>query len=146
MIQEWLRPVGIPISAKPMHLGSLLQEVKVKRKFDVFVLAYGRLGLDPDWVRKFFHSSRDKPRGGNKSGYRNPEFDRIADESARSMDKEKRRQLVFEMQRIILRDVPYIPLYNPKMIEAVRRGKFDGWVETLEGIGNRWSFCQLKPL
>ena len=145
MIQEWLRAVGIPISAKPMHLSALLQQVKVKREFDVFVLAYGRLDLDPDWVRKFFHSSRDKPRGGNKSGYRNPEFDRISDEAARSMDKDKRRELVFEMQRIVLRDVPYFPLYNPKLIEAVRKDKFSGWVETLEGIGNRWSFCQLKP-
>ena len=145
MIQEWLRAVGIPVSAKPMHLSSLLQEVSIKRGFDAFVLAYGRLDLDPDWIRKFFHSSQDRPRGGNKSGYRNLNFDKIADESVRSMDNTKRRQLVWEMQKIILNDVPWIPLYNPKMIEAVRKEKFNGWVETLEGIGNRWSFCQLKP-
>jgi hypothetical protein len=44
-----------------------------------------------------------------------------------------------------MRDVPYIPLYTPDLIEAVRKDKFSGWVETLEGIGNLWSFCELKP-
>ena len=60
------------------------------------------------------------------------------------MDKEKRQKLIKEMQSIILQDVPYIPLYTPDLIEAVREDKFTGWVETLEGIGNLWSFCQLK--
>jgi hypothetical protein len=43
-----------------------------------------------------------------------------------------------------MRDLPYLPLYNPNLIEAVRGDKFTGWVEMLEGIGNLWSFCVLK--
>ena len=145
IIQEWLKEIGIPVSAKPMAFGSLIQQVTSQHDFDAFIMAYGRLDIDPDWVRDFFHSGQDKKRGGNKSGYRNPDFDRIADESAAAMDKEKRQNLIREMQRIILRDVPYIPLYTPDLIEAVREDKFTGWVETLEGIGNPWSFCELKP-
>ncbi len=145
IIQEWLKEIGIPVSAKPMSIGALLQKVKSQHDFDAFILGYGRLDIDPDWMRSFFHSSQDKKRGGNKAGYHNPDFDRIADESAAAMDKEKRRNLILEMQRIILRDVPYIPLYTPDLIEAVREDKFTGWVETLEGVGNLWSFCELKP-
>jgi len=145
IIQEWLKEIGIPVSAKPMAFGSLIQKVKYQHDFDAFILAYGRLDIDPDWMRKFFHSGQDKKRGGNKAGYHNLDFDRIADESAAAMDKEKRQSLIREMQRIILRDVPYIPLYAPDLIEAVREDKFTGWVETLEGIGNLWSFCELKP-
>ena len=145
IIQEWLKEIGISVSAKPMAFGSLIQKVKYQHDFDAFILAYGRLDIDPDWMRKFFHSGQDKKRGGNKAGYHNPDFDRIADESAAAMDKEKRQNLIREMQRIILRDVPYIPLYTPDLIEAVREDKFTGWVETLEGIGNLWSFCELKP-
>ncbi|MDY6792599.1 MAG: ABC transporter substrate-binding protein [Thermodesulfobacteriota bacterium] len=144
IIQEWLKEIGIPVSAKPMAMGALLQKVKSQHDFDAFILGYGRLDIDPDWMRKFFHSGQDKKRGGNKAGYHNLDFDRIADESAATMDKEKRRKLIKEMQRIILRDVPYIPLYTPDLIEAVREDKFTGWVETLEGIGNLWSFCELK--
>ena len=145
IIQEWLRLAGIPVTAKPMAFGSLIQQVKGRRQFDTFILGYGNLDLDPDWIRNFFHSENDKPMGWNMSGYRNPEFDSIAEESSRTIDDEKRRELVWLMQKIILRDVPYIPLYNPKLNEAVRTDKFEGWVETLGGIGNVWSLCTLTP-
>ncbi|MGM0383568.1 MAG: ABC transporter substrate-binding protein [Thermodesulfobacteriota bacterium] len=145
IIQEWLRAVGIPASAKPMAIGSLIQQVKGRRDFDAFILGYGSLDIDPDWIRNFFHSNNDKLRGWNMSGYKNPAFDRIADDSASTLDREKRRKLIWEMQKIILHDIPYIPLYNPKIIEAVRNDKFSGWVAAMDGIGNIWSFCEVKP-
>jgi len=145
IIQEWLRDVGMPAYSRPMAFGSLIDQVKTRREFDIFILGYGRLSLDPDYLRVFFHSRSDKKKGYNMSGYRNPDFDRIGDESSGTMDKEKRRKLIREMQKIILNDVPYIPLYNPKIVEAVRLEGFSGWVETLGGIGNLWSFCQIRP-
>jgi len=144
MIQEWLRTAGLPASAKPTAFGSLIDQVKGRHEFDMFVLGYGSLSLDPDYLRNFFHSENNKPRGWNMSGYSNPEFDRLADESARTMDPEARRKCIFEMQRIIMEDAPYIPLYNPHLVEAVRTDGFEGWVPMLEGIGNTWSFCTLK--
>jgi ABC-type transport system substrate-binding protein len=145
IIQEWLRAVGMPVSAKPMAFGSLIQQVKTRRQFDAFILGYGKLSLDPDYVRAFFHSSYNKPKGWNMSGYSNPEFDRVADASAGAMDEKERCRLMAQMQKMILADVPYIPLYNPTLIEAVRNDRFHGWVEMLGGIGNTWSFCQIKP-
>ncbi|MBW1673834.1 MAG: ABC transporter substrate-binding protein, partial [Deltaproteobacteria bacterium] len=62
-----------------------------------------------------------------------------------ALDREKRQKLIWKMQKMILQDVPYIPLYNPNLIEAVRTDKFSGWVETLGGIGNAWSFCEVRP-
>jgi len=146
MMQEWLRMLGIPAYSKPMAFGALLQQVKARHDFDAFVLGYGNLSLDPDYLRNFFLSSNDKPNGWNMSGYRNPEFDKIANESARTMDRDKRQTLIWEMQKIIMRDVPYLPLYNPKLIEAVHKGRFTGWVQMLGGIGNLWTFCELKPV
>lgn len=145
MMQEWLRMLGMPAFSKPTAFGALLERVKVKHDFDTFILGYGRLSLDPDYLRIFFLSRNDKRRGWNMSGYDNPEFDRIANESARTMVREDRRKLIWEMQKILMRDVPYIPLYNPKLVEAVRDGRFTGWVQMLGGIGNIWTFCELKP-
>ncbi len=145
VIQEWLRAIGMPAFARPMAFGALLEKVKVSREFDAFVLGYGSLSLDPDYVRAFYHSRYDKARGFNKTGYRNPDFDKIADESAGTMDPNKRQELIWAMQKMILTDVPIVPLYNPNLIEAVRTDRFQGWVEMLNGIGNLWSFCQLKP-
>jgi peptide/nickel transport system substrate-binding protein len=79
------------------------------------------------------------------SGYRNAAFDQVADQSISEMDPVKRKTLVCEMQQLIARDLPYIPLYKPSVVEAVRTDRFEGWVEMLEGIGNIWSICQVKP-
>ncbi len=145
LTQEWLRKLGIPVTSRPMSFGALTEYVKVRRDFDLFVLGFGNLSLDPDYLRSFFHSAHDRPRGWNTSGYQNPEFDRLADRSSREMDPAERRQTIYEMQRILMRDIPFLPLYNPKLIEAVRTDRFSGWVEMLGGIGNTWSFCTIKP-
>jgi len=79
------------------------------------------------------------------SGYNNPEFDRMAEKSASEMNPELRQKLIHEMQKIIMADVPYLPIYNPALLEAVRTDTFSGWVETLDGIGNIWSYCLVKP-
>ncbi len=78
------------------------------------------------------------------SGYRNPEFDRIADASTVEMDHEKRVKLIRDMQKMILEDIPYLPIYNPNLIEAARTDRFTGWIGMLEGIGNIWSYCQIR--
>ena len=145
MIQEWFKAFGITALSRPMAFGALLTQVKGRHEFDAFILGYGRLSMDPDYLRNFFHSANDKLRGWNMSGYKNPEFDRIAEKSASEMNRELRQKLIFEMQKIIMADVPYIPIYNPALLEAVRTDTFSGWVETLDGIGNIWSFCQIKP-
>ena len=146
MIQEWLRDMGMPAFARPMAFSALLQQVKGKRDFDAFILGYGKLNLDPDYVGTFFYSKQDKERGWNMSGYRNKAFDKLRNKQRGEMDQDKRREILWEMQRILLGDVPYIPLYNPNVLEAARIDRFTGWVEQVGGIGNIWSFCAVKPV
>jgi hypothetical protein len=50
------------------------------------------------------------------------------------------------MQHILMRDLPYLPLYNPLMVLGVRKDRFRGWVEMTGGIGNLWSLCHIKPI
>jgi peptide/nickel transport system substrate-binding protein len=145
MVQEWVRELGMPAFARPMAFSSLLDTVKGKHEFDAFILGYGKLNLDPDYMRAFFYSKIDKPRGWNMSGYSNPEFDEIANAQRSLVDTEKRKELIWKMQEMILEDVPYLPLYNPHIIEATFNERFTGWVEKVNGIGNIWSMCVVKP-
>ena len=146
LIQEWLRQMGMPVRARPMAFGALIDQIKGKRQFDMFVLGYGRLNLDPGYMRVFFHSKQDKRRGWNMSGYKNPAYDKLSVASDSEMNPQKRREMIREMQKIIAADVPYFPLYNPLLEEGVRKDRFKGWVPMLEGIGNIWSFCEIKPV
>ncbi|WDP92621.1 MAG: ABC transporter substrate-binding protein [Desulfobacter sp.] len=146
MIQEWLRELGLPAFSRPMAFNSLLDTVKGKHDFDAFVLGYGKLNLDPDYLRSFFYSKNDKPRGWNMSGYSNPEFDAMADLQRTLTDTGARKKLIFKMQEMILEDIPYLPLYNPHIIEATMNTRFRGWVPKVDGIGNIWSLCVVKPV
>jgi peptide/nickel transport system substrate-binding protein len=144
MIQEWLRQLGMPAFARPMAFNSLLETVKGKHDFDAFVLGYGKLDLDPDYLTPFFSSKNDNPRDWNMSGYRNPAYDKLADDQRKAIDVQVRRQMIFEMQQMLMEDVPYYPLYNPHIIEATVNKRFEGWVDRVDGIGNIWSLCMVR--
>ncbi|MCG8566964.1 MAG: ABC transporter substrate-binding protein, partial [Desulfobacterales bacterium] len=146
MIQEWVREVGIPVFSRPMAFNALLDTVKGKHAFDAFVLGYGKLNLDPDYLRAFFFSKNDKPRGWNMSGYNNPEFDQLANRQRGMIDMGQRREVIWKMQAILMEDLPYFPLYNPHIIEAVVKDRYQGWVEKVDGIGNIWSMCMVRPV
>ena len=145
MVQQWLKMLGIPVETKSFSLGVLLKKVKTEHDFDCVVLGYGNLSLDPDYLRNFFISRNNKQGGWNTSGYSSRRFDQIADASADALDVNKRQQLIRQMQNIIMDHVPWIPLYSPKVVEAARQDRFTGWVSMMGGIGNRWSFCCIKP-
>ena len=145
LIQEWLRDAGMRASAAPTSFGDIVNKVNVEWNFDCYLLGW-KLSIDPDYMRTFFHSKEVVRDGYNSMGYINPEFDKLADASAREMDEERRRQIIFEMQEFIMREAPYIPLYTSTQVEAHRKDRFTGWVNQLDGIGNGWSFLFLKPV
>ncbi|MCF8034556.1 MAG: ABC transporter substrate-binding protein [Desulfarculaceae bacterium] len=144
MIQEWLRAAGMPAVSRPMAFGALIQKVKGQHDFDAFILGYGKLSLDPGYLRAFFHSRYNKPRGYNMSGYESAAYDALSNESNNAMDPKLRQEMIFQMQAMLMAAVPYVPLYNPKVIEGVRIDRFTGWVPMLGGVGNIWSLCQIK--
>ncbi len=80
------------------------------------------------------------------SGYNNPEFDKLADAQRLVTDSMERQKLIYRMQELILEDLPYLPLYNPNIIEATLNQRFQGWVAKVDGIGNIWSMCVVKPV
>ena len=146
LIQQWMNGFGIPVSWRPMAFGAMIKKVRADRDFDFFVSGWGALGMDPDYLRSFFHSSADRAKGKNSGGFRNEEFDRLADLQAETMDLKKRKELVFRLQDILMEELPYIPLYVPLNQEGVRSDRFDGWVKMVGGIGNMWSFLSIKPV
>jgi len=144
-IQEWWKGVGIPVEIKSEPFRSLMKRVKDERNFDVVILGWN-LGIDPDYLRIFFHSREAVKYGKNFSGYKNLDFDRLADASAIKTDFKERKELIKKMEQIIIEEVPYIPLYSSFMIEVYRLDRFSGWFQQLNGIGNIWSLLLVKSL
>ena len=53
--------------------------------------------------------------------YKNPEFDRIIDEEQKTGDAKKRIALLQQAGRILMEDVPLVPLYTLAEIYGVAR-------------------------
>ena len=114
-----------------------------KKDFDILLLGWD-LPLGPYYLYTLFHSDNNVEGGFNIFGYSNPEFDTLIENEHKELNKEKRRSLVYKAQEIIAEDLPCIPLYCKEMIEGYRNDRFEGWVDMIGGIMNRWSFNELK--
>jgi peptide/nickel transport system substrate-binding protein len=69
------------------------------------------------------------PTGYNETGYSNPHYDELFNQQSAEMDKNKRLQMVWEMQQIVHDDVPYIIPYYPMAVQAYRTDRFTGWLD-----------------
>jgi ABC-type transport system substrate-binding protein len=145
MIAKWMQNFGLRVIWEPVAFRGLVQRVRSERDFDLFIMGWRNLSLDPDYLRRFFHSTYDAPDEWNYTGYHSEDFDRLAEMQAQTPDLRERRGLVFKMQERLATDLPIVPLYVPHMMEGIRTDRFEGWTKGLGGVGNIWTFCLLRP-
>ncbi len=81
---------------------------------------------DPSLLLGAMHSGRIAS-GANETGYANPEYDGLYQQQAAELDPERRRVLVWEMQRLALQDLVYIVPYYAHRVQAYRTDRFTGW-------------------
>jgi peptide/nickel transport system substrate-binding protein len=77
----------------------------------------GRSAADADTVYDQYYRSGVSPR----IQYKNPEFDRLIDEEQKTGDPKKRVALLHQAGRILMEDVPFVPLYTLAEIYGVAR-------------------------
>jgi peptide/nickel transport system substrate-binding protein len=94
--------------------------------FDIMIWGWGS-DPDPSALLKVMRTDMI-PTGTSETGYANPEYDKLYDQQATEVDPEKRRELVWEMQRIVHEDVVYIIPYYQQAVQAYRTDRFSGWV------------------
>ena len=145
IIKRVLSRIGISVAAKTESLHQAIGIIR-KGEFDACIMGWASLSDDPDYLKTFFHSREARVGGKNYARFRNPAFDDLAERGSRETDAGQRKALVFDMQALIARERPCIPLYTGPRVEAARNDHFLGWVKMPGGIGNLWSFVQLKPI
>jgi len=68
--------------------------------------------VDPDILRRVFHSTQTPPAGFNRGHYSNPEVDRLLDLAGAATSEAERKKYYGEAQKIIAEDAPYISIWN----------------------------------
>lgn len=149
--QEW-RKLGLDIDVKPLQRQAQTALIWYSRdKWDTTMWRMvGRPERsDPDeFVYSLFYSTL-ADKGYDFVGYKNPEYDKLAEKQRTEIDKEARRKTIFQAQEVINRDQPYAFLVHPKYPMAFNRKVFkEDTVVTQTGIGirNIWTFVGIEPL
>lgn len=112
VVQENLRRVGIDLDLRSYEFATFYGDV-LKGNFQMFSLTWtGGALVDPDILRRVFHSDQIPPAGFNRGYYHNPDVDRLLDHATQSTDDDERARAFRAAQKIIALDAPYIPIWN----------------------------------
>jgi peptide/nickel transport system substrate-binding protein len=111
-IQQDLARVGIALDVRSYEQATLFSDL-VKGNFQLSNPQWvGGAVLDPDILRRVFHSSQVPPAGFNRGRYMNPEVDRLLDLATAAIDEATRKRYYGDAQKVIAEDAPYIPIWN----------------------------------
>lgn len=125
MIQQMLGQVGIKIEIQTSEFGKFLDDVS-KGNFQLFSLSRNGIA-DPDFYFVIFYSKNVPPEGQNRGYYNNPRIDQLITQGRSTFDRNKRKQIYSEIQRIVQEDLPYVSLYHQINV-AVMENDLQGYV------------------
>ncbi|CAK0741183.1 oligopeptide transport system substrate-binding protein [Azospirillaceae bacterium] len=102
-----------------------------QRSFQVVRAAwFGDFG-DPSVFLGLLHSSALPPR--NDSGYKSPKFDEFLAKASASNDTAERMELLQQAEKVLLEDLPVIPLYHFATKSLVSQ-RLDGWMFNIRDV------------
>jgi peptide/nickel transport system substrate-binding protein len=123
-LQDQWRKAGIDLELRPLELATLLSDA-IKGNFQLNLLRWVGANNDPDIFEFVYSSTRFPPDGANRGHYRNPRIDALTDQIRVEMDREKRKALCSEAQKILADDLPYSPLWFTDAVSVHRRSLGD---------------------
>lgn len=120
-LRDQLRAVGITLHLRAVDFNAQTEAVFVKKEFDLGMASYCN-GADPEiGVRRVYVSSNIGPFPfSNGASYRNPRVDALFEAGAAAADRERRREIYVEIQKILAEDVPYFWLIDSEGLRAHR--------------------------
>jgi len=126
IIAEGLAQVGIKANVTVMKQDSM-QALYPAHDFDLVSRSWF-IDPDPDFLLSIFTCGArcisQEECGWSDSGYCDPAFDEMYYQQATLLDREERRELIWEMQEKIFNDRPYIVLFYGQDIIAYNSDRF----------------------
>jgi peptide/nickel transport system substrate-binding protein len=126
--KEQLADVGISMDIELLEFATLLDRT-LKQEFDASSLQWsGR--PDPDGnIYNYFYSTGS----GNRSQYKNPELDKLLDQTRAVSDQAERKQLYGQVNQILTEDNPMIFIQHRPEVK-VMSPKLKGFVHVPDGM------------
>ena len=104
-----LAKVGIELRIRTFEWPTFYSDIQ-RGNFDLTSLAW--IGInDPHHYNMVFDSQMTPAKGLNRSGYSNPQMDRLLAAGEAALDPARRKAIYSEVQKLAARDLPYISLW-----------------------------------
>jgi ABC-type transport system substrate-binding protein len=118
-LQEQWRRVGVDLELRSLETATFFADIG-NGSFQMYTLRWIGGNNDPD-IFEVFNSRRMPPDGANRGHYRNPRYDALLAQARAETDREKRRRLLAEVQKIIAEDLPYLNLWYLDNVSVHRK-------------------------
>lgn len=122
-LKDQLHEVGIELDMQLVEFSAMVDAIYIKKDFDLGFSSFEN-GPDPDiGVKRTVVSNNIGPIPfSNGAGYRNPRIDELFNLAASELDRQRRAGYYFEAQDILVKDLPYFWLYEPRSGAAYKEG------------------------
>ena len=129
LVKEYLRAVGIDVNVQILDRATADGNA-ADGNYTMALVGYGGIAGDPDTLRTRFAPPPTSRSFNRAIGYSNPAFREAANKQLSALNEAERKDLVFQMQRIVAEDLPLLPLYVPTRVTFFNRAVFDNWYFT----------------
>ena len=152
IIADAWRKLGLTVNVRPLPGQQFNQVIWYERqRWDA--TTWQMVGRpersDPDELTYNLFVSANAANGYDFVGYKNPEYDKLAQEQREELDLDKRKALIMQAQELINHDQPYGFEVHPFNVVAYNKTIWDPKsMISQAGIGIRstWTWLNIKPL
>jgi peptide/nickel transport system substrate-binding protein len=146
LLKESWSKIGIAVELRPVAQEVLYGNCCPSYDYDIQI---GQWGSDPDPNFLLSVPMTDGiPSGLNETGYANSAYDSMYLDQATTLNESARRNIIWDMQKLMLDDIVYIIPYYPKSVQAYREDNYRGWLvdEPTLALQDLTNLTKLVPL
>jgi len=126
LLSEMWSQIGIRVELQALDPDALTAVCCPTFDFDIILWGWGS-DPDPGFLLSVM-TTDEIPTGNSETAYSNPEYDDLYTQQATELESERRQEIVWQMQEIVHRDIPYIISYYAQSVQAFRTDRFTGWI------------------
>ena len=120
LLQAEYAKIGVTLEIEVLEWGAFLESISGKTH-EMFISGAAST-MNPDAMMSPMFHSKSPAASGNRSWYANPEMDRLIEEARMESDADKRKELYFTMQEMIIDEAVISPLTQKINLIAMAKG------------------------
>lgn len=137
-IQEQLKSAGIEMQIEQLLQATLISKQE-NGEFPFWRASWGADYFDPENFMALFYSKNITPNGPNRVGYKNPKVDELYEKSLKETDNAARMKIYDEIQKIVIEDAAWLPLYYNEQIYLLNKNIEGFYIDGLNIINLKYT-------